>query len=79
MMFNVTVRKRDGILFSGDVRALSGVNAVGPFDILPQHANFVSIVTNGVILHLHTGVQKLTFDRGVMRVSENSVTVFVGI
>ena len=78
-MIHVVVRQRSGVVYEGMALAISGKNAVGPFDILPQHANFVSVLSDGVRLHLAKTIQDIPFDRGILRVHENSVEVYVGI
>jgi F0F1-type ATP synthase epsilon subunit len=66
-------------LFDGDVEAVSSKNEVGPFDILAEHANFVSTVNQYVRIHKIDGeVEELTIDRGILRVKENKLEIFVG-
>ena len=40
----VTIYGLESILFEGKVKALSSVNEMGPFDILPLHINFISVI-----------------------------------
>src|SRR5258708_4239839 len=49
---HLSIRNRENILYDADVRALSAVNGSGPFDVLPQHANFISVIEKYVIIHL---------------------------
>jgi F0F1-type ATP synthase epsilon subunit len=66
--------------FKGSAEAVSGENDVGKFDILPLHANFVSLIFNS--LTVQTPEKKkldYKFKRGVLEVSENKVNVFLGI
>ena len=48
----LVIRDRTTLLFQGEVMAVSSFNDKGPFDILPQHANFISIIKKHVVLHL---------------------------
>lgn len=76
---HLVVLRRDGPLFEGDVEAVSSKNEVGPFDILPEHGNFVSTVNQYVRIHKAGGaVEELTIDRGILRVKENKLEIFVG-
>ena len=66
--------------YEGEALAVSGINDSGPFDILPHHANFLSILTEGNI-EIHTGSKKISIPlkRGIMRVESNKVQVFAGV
>jgi F0F1-type ATP synthase epsilon subunit len=66
--------------FQGEGVSVSAQNAVGPFDILPGHSNFFSLLTAGDIV-IDTGFQqvKVTIPNGIVRVSNNQVTLFVNI
>lgn len=76
----VIVRDREGVLFEGEAEAVSSVNAAGPFDILPLHANFISIISQTLTLHVRGGVtRELPIRTGVLIVRENKVEVYIGI
>lgn len=80
LILRVTVRDRAGALFEGEAEAVSSHNDKGPFDILPLHTNFISIIHKGVTLHLKDKVVKdLSFETGVLKVAENKVEVYLGI
>lgn len=79
-VLNVEVRSRQGLIFSGDLKAISAFNTVGPFDILPGHANFVSMIVNKLILHGDPGkTDEINVDNGVIVVEENNVKIFLGV
>lgn len=74
------VRSRQGIAFEGELTAVSSVNRMGPFDVLPEHANFVSMILQHVILHKPDGqIEEYTMDNGVLLVEKNEVRVFLGV
>ncbi len=76
----VEVRSRQGLVFEGELAAVSSYNTVGPFDVLPKHANFVSMILRKVVLRRHDGrTDEITLENGVMIVEENKVTIFLGI
>ncbi len=78
--FSVTVRDRNGIVFDGEVRALSAYNAKGLFDILPVHSNFISVLRQKLILHKVDGSkQEMNLESGVVRALLNKVVVYVGL
>ena len=76
---HLTILRRDGILFEGEVEAVSSKNEIGPFDILAEHGNFVSTVNQYVRIHKAGGaVEEIPIDRGILRVKENRLDIFVG-
>lgn len=76
----VEVRGRQGLVFSGELYAVSSFNTTGPFDILPDHANFVSMISRKVVLRRADGkVDEINVDNGVIVVEENNVKIFLGV
>lgn len=77
---SVIVRDREGILFQGNAEAVSSFNEKGPFDVLPLHANFISLIRNSVTLKISNSAPKeIALNSGVLKVKENKVEVYVGI
>jgi len=66
--------------YEGEAISVSATNGTGPFDILPGHINFFSLLTSGTVV-LNTGFQRLEFPiaRGIVRVSLDAVTLFADI
>ncbi len=76
----VMVRGPEGILFQGAASAISSVNNSGPFDILPYHANFISLIRDRVqIIKPDKTVTTLPLQRGIIKNFENTVDIFLGI
>ena len=74
------VRDRNSLLFQGEVNAVSSTNDKGPFDILPQHANFISIIKKHVVLHLAKKQEKrIELESGILKVRDNNVEIYLGI
>ncbi|OGY25898.1 MAG: hypothetical protein A2Z24_02340 [Candidatus Woykebacteria bacterium RBG_16_44_10] len=66
--------------YRGPVAAVSSVNKIGKFDVLPEHTNFISLVQKKLTLHLLDKKEiDYEFSRGVIEVSDNLVKVFLGI
>lgn len=64
--------------FSGYAKSFSSVNEKGPFDILPTHENFVSVITGPVVIEDEHGVKKqFAVENAVLEASGNLVKVFV--
>src|SRR4051812_33962509 len=55
--------------YQGEAVSVSAMNEVGPFDVLPGHANFFSLLTEGDVT-INTGYQevKIHIPNGVVRV-----------
>lgn len=64
--------------YDGPAMSVSAVNKVGPFDVLADHANFFSLLTEGDIV-VDTGNQTLRFPvtHGIMRASNNTIMLFI--
>lgn len=76
----VIIRDRNNLLFQGPVDTISSFNDKGPFDILPEHENFISLINKAVIIHLPGKQEKrIEVESGVLKVRENNVEVYLGI
>ena len=66
--------------YEGEAISLSATNGTGPFDILPGHINFFSLLTGGKVV-VNTGFQQLEFQiaRGIIRMTHDSVTLFADV
>ena len=78
--FFITIRNREGIIYKGEARALSSYNDKGPFDILPLHANFISLIHTSIHFYTENGEEKeMPLDTGVLRVKKSIVEIYLGI
>lgn len=79
-VLKVEVRSRQGVIFNGELAAVSSYNLVGPFDVLPEHANFVSMIKDRLVLRRTDGrTEEINVDNGVIVVEKNEVKVFIGV
>lgn len=66
-----------------DTRAesVSSKNSQGPFDILPQHANFITLIENSPIVIRVKDQQPLIFKFpiAIMHIQENKVAIYTYI
>lgn len=69
------------VYYEGPANSLSAVNQTGPFDILPQHKNFMSLLVpcNIVVRRPPNPDVVLPIERGVLHVKANKVTVFLDV
>jgi F-type H+-transporting ATPase subunit epsilon len=71
---------RQGVLFNSEIKSLSSRNDRGPFDVLREHAQFISIIKDKITIRMPDGkVQEIPVDNGVMRVKGELIQVFLGI
>lgn len=76
----LVIRQREKLLFSGEVRAFTSTNDKGIFDVIYKHANFISLINKTYMIHNIDGsMNEVHIEEGIMRVSDNKVTVFLGI
>lgn len=77
---SLSIRNRQGILFSGSVKAVSSYNDKGLFDILSKHENFISLIQQKIVIHKNDNQkQEIRIDNGLLRVYKNNVDIYVGI
>ncbi len=68
------------VYFDGIAQSISAVNDTGPFDILPRHHNFMTLISQGeVIVRTDQGEEKFKIMRGIMHVKADDVVVFLDV
>ena len=73
---SITIRNKTKVLLQKECASISMINEIGPFDILPEHANFVAVVRGEILVRdMSGGVTKLNCVRGVTRVNTDVVDV----
>jgi F0F1-type ATP synthase epsilon subunit len=77
---NVKVITSSKLFYDGPAYAVSSINKIGPFDILPEHENFITLLKDKVVIHGLDGKDtEIPCQNGLLEVSENRVRVFLGI
>lgn len=68
------------IYFDGQALSVSAENDTGPFDILPKHHNFMTLLNEcEVVVRTEQGDQVIPINRGVMHVKANKVVIFLDV
>ena len=76
----LTIRTRRGVIFDQEVESITSYNDTGRFDVLHEHAQFISIVKKKVVARLLDGRdQQIPVDNAIMRVKGERVEVYLGI
>src|SRR5437773_2720283 len=79
-LIKIQVLTTEDTIYEGEVDRISSFNEVGAFDVYPMHANFISIIGKQVAFyHKHEKVKELKFEKAVMKVKQDIVSIFLGI
>lgn len=67
--------------YDGPAFSVSAENATGPFDILPKHHNFISLLLpcDLVVRTVDKGEQKIRISGGIMHVKADELIVFLDV
>ena len=77
---HVTVRNRTQLLFNDNVKSLTSKNDTGTFDILPEHANFISLIGGSLIIRKLDGQkQEIPVRNGVIKVKDNAIYCYIDL
>jgi len=67
-------------MYQGQVASITSFNKKGKFDVLPQHANFISLIQKSLLIRDDRGeTREIKVNNGLMRVKEDNVEVYIGI
>ncbi|KKU02752.1 MAG: H+transporting two-sector ATPase delta/epsilon subunit [Candidatus Amesbacteria bacterium GW2011_GWA1_46_35] len=79
-LLTVIIRDRKGVVWEGEAAAVTGRNVKGPFDILPEHANFISIISKKLIIKTpDKKSREFNVESGILQVRENKVMIYLGV
>ncbi|MDB5166483.1 MAG: atpC [Candidatus Saccharibacteria bacterium] len=68
------------IYFDDAAYSISAVNETGPFDILPKHHNFITLVSTCKLnIQSPTGAQEFEISGGLMHVKSDKVILFLNV
>lgn len=68
------------LYFEGQADSVSATNNTGPFDILPKHHNFITLLNAGdLVVRTAEEEKHIRIARGVMHVKDDTVTVFLDV
>src|SRR4029079_77847 len=76
----VKIRDTENVIFEGEADRITTLNEVGPFDVYPMHANFISIIRNQLALYNdHKIIKEMKFEQAIMKVRQDKAQIFLGI
>ena len=81
MNLDVTIITPQQVLYSGQTISVSSKNNLGSFDILPEHASFITLIQNSPIALRTVDNQHLefTFPLAILHLDKNKVTIYTAI
>ena len=80
LSMNVKIHSPFKNYYDGDAFSISGENATGPFDILPRHHNFISLLNPcELVVRSPKGDEKILIGGGLMHVKADKVIVFLDV
>lgn len=66
--------------FDDTAQSISAVNETGEFDILPQHHNFITLLSAGdLVVRTAHDKRSIKISRGLMHVKADNVVVFLDV
>lgn len=79
-MLHVKVYSPFKTYFEDNVFSVTAVNATGPFDVLPKHHNFITLLNPcEIVLATERGEGRIRIARGIMHVKADKVVVFLDV
>lgn len=68
------------VYYEGRARSLSAESETGPFDILPKHHNFITLLLAcDVVIRTDNETQTLRIQGGMLHVKANEITLFLDV
>jgi hypothetical protein len=81
LTMHVKVHSPFNTYYEGPAFSISAENATGPFDILPEHHSFISLLSpcDLIVRSVQSGEQKIRISGGIMHVKADEVIVFLDV
>lgn len=75
---HVTIITPEAVVYEGQVEALASTNTEGPFSMLTNHSNFISILSEDVVIY-QNGAEYKRFQtkEAVLRAIENNIEIYL--
>jgi F0F1-type ATP synthase epsilon subunit len=77
---NILIKSRSKVYFEGKAQSLTSNNDKGIFDVLPHHANFISIIKDYIVIDKGLPTEKkFEIKNGVISVLSNKIDVYLEV
>ena len=78
--FTISIETPTGVMLSGEIKALSLINSLGPFDVVERHTNFISAIREKIIVHqLDDSKKEIPIETGIIKITKNGTEIYLGI
>lgn len=68
------------VYFDGEAKSISAESATGPFDVLPKHHNFITLLEPcDAIVRTTKGEETVRISGGVMHVKADDLVIFLDV
>lgn len=79
-LITVSIKKPEQIVFDGQAQTVSSVSDRGKFDVLPFHANFISLIREAITIRQPNKEPLIIpITTGIMKVHSNTIKIILGI
>lgn len=76
----VNIKSKTKNYFKGQADSVTSINNTGIFDILFNHANFITLIKEYIYIDKDQKTeQKIEIENGVLSVFENKVDIYIGL
>jgi F-type H+-transporting ATPase subunit epsilon len=76
----VTIQTPEAVIWEGKAQSVSSQNSAGVFDILPDHANMITLIDQKpIVVVTSKGPQEFKFGRALISVEENKIHIYADI
>jgi len=77
-MLSVSVRTKEGVWYEGPAQWVRAVGAEGSFEVWPQHAPFMTGLTQGVLtIQTPEGLKERPTTQGFLQVDSNRLLILL--
>ncbi len=79
-LLSVKIHSPFKVYYDGEADSISAVNNTGPFDVLPGHHKFITLLNPcDLIVRAFNEEKRIRIARGIMHVKSDSVTIFLDV
>lgn len=77
-LLHVRILNSKEVLFDGQALSVSSKNSAGKFDVLPEHANFITLLENTdvVVRGQNASPLKFHFKQAILYTSKDQVSIY---
>jgi F0F1-type ATP synthase epsilon subunit len=76
----VVINSPDRLIWEGKADSVSSENSDGAFDVLPEHAHFITIIEDKpIIVRSSNQEERYMYENAVLMVKEGVVTIYTDI